>query len=47
VVRTDGRLAEDLPEGPDQQKNQLLREGVPFTPDGRVDFEEIPPKELE
>ena len=45
VVRTDGRLA-DLPEGSDQQRQQLLREGVPFTADGRVDFGRISPKEL-
>src|SRR5215210_522533 len=45
VVRTDGRLA-DLPEGPDQQRHQLLREGVPFTADGRVDFDKISAKEL-
>src|SRR5687767_7418178 len=35
VVRTNGQLA-DLPDGSDQQKAQLLREGVPFTHDGWV-----------
>ena len=40
VVRTDGRLA-DLPEGSDQQRRQLLDEGIPFTTDGRVDFDRI------
>ncbi len=45
VVRTDGRLA-DLPEGPDQQRRQLLDEGIPFTSDGRVDFSRISPEEL-
>jgi alkylated DNA nucleotide flippase Atl1 len=45
VVRTDGRLA-DLPEGLDQQRRQLLGEGVPFTADGRVHFGRISPKEL-
>src|ERR671933_482319 len=45
VVRTDGRLAE-LPEGSDQQRCQLLAEGVPFTADGRVDFDRISPTKL-
>ena len=45
VVGTDGRLA-DLPEGSDRQKRQLLDEGVPFTPDGRVDFGRISPVAL-
>jgi alkylated DNA nucleotide flippase Atl1 len=45
VVGTDGGLA-DLPEGPDQQRQQLLEEGVAFTADGRVDFTKISPKEL-
>ena len=45
VVRTDGRLA-DLPEGSDQQRRQLLLEGSPFTPDGRVDFDRISPVTL-
>jgi alkylated DNA nucleotide flippase Atl1 len=45
VVRVDGELA-DLPEGSDQQKQQLLAEGVPFTADGRVDFGRISPVEL-
>ena len=40
--RVDGRLA-DLPEGSDQQRQQLLDEGVPFTTDGRVDFNRISP----
>ncbi|MDQ3602406.1 MAG: hypothetical protein M3385_00885 [Actinomycetota bacterium] len=46
VVRTDGRLA-DLPEGSDQQRRQLLAEGVPFTAYGRVDFDRISPVTLE
>ena len=45
VVRTDGQLA-DLPEGSDQQRRQLLDEGVPFTADGRVDFGRISPEPL-
>ncbi len=45
VVRTDCGLA-DLPEGPDQQRLQLLKEGVPFTADGRVDFDKTSAKEL-
>jgi alkylated DNA nucleotide flippase Atl1 len=45
VVRTDGRLA-DLPEGSDQQRRQLLGEGIPFTTDGRVDFDRISPVDL-
>jgi alkylated DNA nucleotide flippase Atl1 len=45
VVRTDGQLA-DLPEGSDQQRRQLLAEGVPFMADGRVDFDRISPKSL-
>jgi alkylated DNA nucleotide flippase Atl1 len=45
VVGTDGRLA-DFPEGSDQQRHQLLSEGVPFTADGRVDFGRISPKGL-
>lgn len=45
VVGADGKLA-DLPEGADQQRQQLLGEGVPFTPDGRVDFGRIPPVAL-
>lgn len=45
VVGTHGGFA-DLPEGQDQQRHQLLREGVPFTVDGRVDFGKISPKEL-
>ena len=45
VVGVDGKLA-DLPEGSDQQRQQLLVEGVPFTADGRVDFGRIFPVEL-
>src|SRR5918994_5208707 len=45
VVRTDGRLA-DLPEGSDQQRRQLLGAGIPFTTDGRVDFDRISPVDL-
>ncbi len=45
VVRTDGQLA-DLSEGSDQQRKQLLDEGVPFTADGRVDFGRISPEPL-
>jgi alkylated DNA nucleotide flippase Atl1 len=45
VVRTDGSLA-DLPEGSDQQRRQLLAEGVPFNADGRVDFDRISPVDL-
>ncbi len=42
VVKANGELA-DLPEGSDQQRRQLLAEGVPFTPDGRVDSGRISP----
>lgn len=42
VVGADGRLA-DLPEGPNQQRRQLLDEGIPFTLDGKVDFDRISP----
>ena len=45
VVGVDGKLA-DLPEGSDQQKQQLLAEGVPFTADGRVNFDRISPVAL-
>jgi len=45
VVGADGRLA-DLPDGSDQQRRQLLAEGVPFTADGRVDFGRISPTSL-
>ncbi len=45
VVGADGRLA-DLPEGSDQQRQQLLGEGVPFTTDGRLDFNRISPVDL-
>jgi alkylated DNA nucleotide flippase Atl1 len=46
VVGTAGRLA-DLPEGSDQQRQQLLDEDVPFTTDGGVDFARISPGSLE
>ncbi len=45
VVGVDGKLA-SLPEGSDQQRQQLLAEGVPFTTDGRVDFGRIAPVDL-
>ena len=45
VVGTDGKLA-DLPNGSDQQRRQLLDEGVSFTSDGRVDFDRISPASL-
>jgi hypothetical protein len=45
VVGVDGKLA-DLPEGTDQQRQQLIAEGVPFTADGRVDFGLTSPVEL-
>lgn len=45
VVGFDGKLA-DLPEGANQQRRQLLEEGVPFTADGRVDFARISPVDL-
>jgi alkylated DNA nucleotide flippase Atl1 len=45
VVGVDGKRA-DLPEGSDQQRRQLLAEGVPFTANGRVDFGRISPVEL-
>jgi alkylated DNA nucleotide flippase Atl1 len=45
VVKVNGELA-DLPEGPDQQRQQLLIEGVPLAADGRVDFDQISPVEL-
>jgi len=45
VVGADGRLA-DLPEGSDQQRRQLLAEGVPFTAEGRADFDRISPVTL-
>ena len=45
VVRTDGQLA-DLPEGSDQQRQQLLGEDIPFTIDGRVAFDRISPVDL-
>ena len=45
VVGVDGQLAA-LPEGSDQQRQQLIAEGVPFTADGRVDFGLTSPVEL-
>ena len=45
VVGADGKLA-DLPEGADQQRQQLLAEGVPFAPDGKVDLDRITPVAL-
>jgi alkylated DNA nucleotide flippase Atl1 len=45
VVGANGSLA-DLPEGSDQQRQQLLGEGVPFTIDGRVDFDRTSPVDL-
>lgn len=36
VVKVNGELA-DLPDGPDQQRQQLLAEGVLSTANGRVD----------
>jgi alkylated DNA nucleotide flippase Atl1 len=45
VVGADGRLA-DLPEGANQQRQQLLAEGVPFRPDGGVDLDRITPVAL-
>ncbi len=36
-VGTEGRF-KDFPLGLDQERRQVLDEGVPFTPDGRVDF---------
>jgi alkylated DNA nucleotide flippase Atl1 len=45
VVGTDGKLA-DLPDGSDQQRRQLLAEGVPSTSNGRVDFDRISPVDL-
>jgi alkylated DNA nucleotide flippase Atl1 len=45
VVGVDGELA-NLPDGSDQQRQQLLAEGVPFTADGRVDFGRISPVDL-
>jgi alkylated DNA nucleotide flippase Atl1 len=45
VVGVDGKLA-NLPEGSDQQRQQLIAEGVPFTAEGRVDFSLTSPVEL-
>ena len=45
VVGSDGKLA-DIPDGSEQQRRQLLDEGVPFTSDGRVDFARISPETL-
>jgi alkylated DNA nucleotide flippase Atl1 len=45
VVGTNSKLA-DLPDGSDQQRRQLLDEGVPFTSDGGVGFGRISPVTL-
>ena len=45
VVKDGGGLA-DLPDGSAQQRSQLESEGVPFTTDGKVDFERIKPVRL-
>ena len=45
VVGVNGKLA-DLPGGPDQQRRQLLAEGVPFSIGGCVDFDRISPLAL-
>jgi len=45
MVGVNGELA-DIPEGPEQQSEQLAAEGVPFTDDGRVDLTQIAPAEL-
>jgi len=42
VVGVSGSLAE-LPEGREQQRIQLDREGVSFTADGRVDLSRVVP----
>jgi alkylated DNA nucleotide flippase Atl1 len=42
VVGADGKLAE-LPDGSDQQRQQLLCEGVLFDDDGRVDLTKVVP----
>ena len=42
VVCFDGKLAV-MYNGADQQRQQLLIEGLPFTEDGRVDLEKVVP----
>ncbi|GFO58179.1 hypothetical protein GMST_05040 [Geomonas silvestris] len=42
VVGADGKFAE-LPDGTDQQRNQLLNEGISFDEKGRVDLAVSPP----
>ena len=46
VVGFGGKLA-ILPDGSNQQRQQLLSEGVPFTADGRVDLTKIVPVVLD
>ncbi|CAA9466243.1 MAG: hypothetical protein AVDCRST_MAG28-4114 [uncultured Rubrobacteraceae bacterium] len=45
VIKSNGELAE-LPDGQDQQRHQLLAEGVPFVADGRVDLGRVSPVAL-
>lgn len=45
VVRTDGGLAA-LPEGAEQQLEQLKKEGVPFTSKGTIDITKTVPVKL-
>jgi alkylated DNA nucleotide flippase Atl1 len=45
VVRENGDFA-DLPEGKEQQRNQLRNESVPLTRGGKVDFSRIRPVSL-
>ncbi|HEX4130624.1 MAG TPA: hypothetical protein VHZ24_11305 [Pirellulales bacterium] len=45
VVKADGSLAA-LPGGMDQQRKQLVSEGVPFKDSGKVDFTRITPVSL-
>jgi len=45
VVSEYGTLV-NLPDGPCQQRTQLENEGIPFTDDGRVDFNRIDPVDL-
>jgi alkylated DNA nucleotide flippase Atl1 len=45
IVKTSGELAE-LPGERDQQRAQLMTEGVPFTEDGHVDLVHCPPVAL-
>lgn len=45
VVGANGEL-KDIPDGSDGQRRQLLSEGVPFTPDGKVDLRSISPVKL-